>query len=768
MKTTLAFLACACALAAQTAPAPQPKPAAAPARETPLRFDVNMIDRSVNPCDNFYQYACGNWIKNNPIPPDQAIWGRFSELQERNRDILHEILEEEAAKAASTSNAGAAGSSSTGTAGAAGTSSTSNAGVAGSSSTSNAGVAGTSSTSNAGAARASSTRDAGAARASSTRDAGAARASSTSNARAAQPTSPDAIGRQIGDFYAACMDEKGIDARGLAPLEPVLARIRALADKAQLSGELALQHMAGADVMFQFSSGQDFKDSKSVIAQADQGGLGLPDRDYYLKDDPKSVELRQKYLEHVRRMFGLAGETPEKAQANAATVMKIETDLARGSLDNVSRRDPEKQYHKMTKAELERLAPAFRWSQYFAATGAPEFQSLNVVWPDFFKAMNAEIQSAGLDDWKTYLTWHALHAAARLLPAAFVRENFDFYGRTLTGATEMRPRWKRCVDSTDADLGEALGRQYVERAYPPDAKESTLKMVDALEKALGEDLESLSWMSPETKRQAIVKLHAIANKIGYPDHWRDYSSVVVKRDDALGNDDRATAFEFHRTLNKIGRPVDRNEWQMTPPAVDAYYDPQLNDINFPAGILQPPFFDNHMDDAVNFGGIGMVIGHELTHGFDDEGRQFDAQGNLHDWWTPEDAKKFEERAACVADEYSSFSVAGTHVNGKLTLGENTADNGGVRIALMALHNTDGNSTQKIDGFTPQQRLFLAFGQVWCENAREEALRLQVQTNPHSPGEFRVIGVVENMPEFSQAFSCHAGQKMVAANACRVW
>jgi putative endopeptidase len=672
VKTTLALFACACALVAQTAP---------PAHETPLRFDVNLIDRSVNPCDNFYQYACGNWLKNNPIPPDQSDWGRFEELQERNRAILHEILED-AAKPA---------------------------------------------------------------------------------------TNRDATARQIGDFYAACMDEKEVDAKGLAPLEPVLARIRALTEKTQLSGELARLHMAGVDVMFQFSSGQDFKDSTAVVAQADQGGLGLPDRDYYLKADAKSVELRQKYLEHVQRMFVLAGEKPEKAKADAATVMKIETDLAKGSLDNVSRRDPEKIYHKMTKAELERLAPAFRWSQYFAATGAPEFQSIVVSWPDFFKAVDAEIQSASLDDWKTYLTWHALHAAARLLPAAFVRENFDFYGRALTGATEMRPRWKRCADYTDADLGEALGRLYVERAYPPDAKERTLKMVAALEKALGEDLESLSWMSPETKRQAIVKLKAIANKIGYPDRWRDYSSVVVKRDDALGNDDRATAFEFHRQLNKIGKPVDRTEWQMTPPTVNAYYDPQMNNINFPAGILQPPFFDNRMDDAVNFGGIGMVIGHELTHGFDDQGRQFDAEGNLHDWWTPEDSKKFDERVACVADEYSSFSVApGVYINGKLTLGENTADNGGVRLALMALHNTIGTNATKIDGFTPDQRLFLAFGQVWCENAREEALRLQVQTNPHAPAQFRVIGVVENMPEFSQAFSCHAGQKMVAANACRVW
>ena len=672
MKTILSVLVCACVVMAQSS---------APTHETPLRFDVNLIDRSVDPCNNFYQYACGNWLKNNPIPADQASWGRFEELAERNRDILHQILEQDSQAA----------------------------------------------------------------------------------------TQRDAIARQIGDFYAACMDDKQIDALGLKPLDPVLAGIRALTDKAQIASELARLQLAGVNAMFDFSSGQDFKDSKSVIAQADQGGLGLPDRDYYLRDDTNSVELRRKYLQHVERMFTLAGETPERAKADAATVMKIETDLAKGSLDNVSRRDPEKVYHKMTKAELDRLAPAFRWSQYFAGAGTPAFDSLNVAWPDFFKALNTELQNVSLDDWKTYLTWHALHSSARLLPSAFLKENFEFYGRTLTGATEMRPRWKRCVDYVDADLGEALGRKYVDRAFPPDAKARTLKMVDALEKALGEDIQNLDWMGAETKRQALVKLKAIANKIGYPEHWRDYSSVVVKRDDALGNDERATAFEVHRVLNKIGKPVDRNEWEMTPPTVNAYYDPQMNDINFPAGILQPPFFDNHMDDAVNFGGIGMVIGHELTHGFDDQGRQFDAQGNLHDWWTAEDATKFQERVACIADEYSNFTVApGVHVNGKLTLGENTADNGGVRVALRALHNTDGISTQKTDGFTPDQRFFLSFAQIWCENAREEALRLQVQTNPHAPAEFRVIGVVENSPEFANAFSCHPGQKMVATNACRVW
>jgi len=675
-KLSLALL-CAAALCAQTAP---PRPAAS-AKQT-VDFDVNNIDRSANPCTDFYQYACGNWIKNNPIPPDQSRWGRFTELQERNETVLRAILEE-----------------------------------------------------------------------------------------AAKPDPKrNAVTQKTGDFYAACMDEKTIDSKGLTPLQPVFTRIRNIKDKTAIAGELARMHRDGINVAFSFSSGQDFKDSTSVIAQFDQGGLGLPDRDYYLKDDPKSIELRYKYVAHMAKMFELAGAKPAEAKANADTVMKLETALAKGSLDNVSRRDPEKVYHKMNLKEVEALLPGFGWTQYLKESGTPDFQTASVTWPDFFKALNTEFENTTLSEWKTYLIWHELHAAAPLLPAAFTQENFNFFGRTLTGATEMRPRWKRCVQYTDGDLGEALGQKFVDRTFGAEGKERTLKMVAALEKSLGEDIQALSWMTPATKQQAMIKLKAITNKIGYPDRWRDYSSVTIKPDDALGNDNRATEFEFQRQLDKIGKPVDRQEWFMTPPTVNAYYDPQMNNINFPAGILQPPFFDNKMDDAVNFGGIGMVIGHELTHGFDDQGRQFDPQGNLRDWWTPEDAKEFQQRAACVADEYSSLAVApGVYVNGKLTLGENTADNGGVRVALMALLNTIGSRQQaKVDGFTPEQRFFLSFGQVWCENAREEALRLQVQTNPHSPAKFRVNGVVENMPEFQKAFSCKAGDKMVKANACHVW
>jgi endothelin-converting enzyme/putative endopeptidase len=659
------------ALAAQA----PPKPAAS------VGFSVKNLDPSVSPCVDFYQYACGGWMRNNPIPADQSRWGTFEELAERNREVLHQILED-AAKPASNR---------------------------------------------------------------------------------------DAIARKIGDYYAACMDEKAIDAKGLTPLQPELDRIRNLKDKSQLAEEIAHLHRSGVASLFEFTSGQDFKDSNAVIAQADQGGLGMPERDYYLKTDEKSVDLRQKYVAHVQRIFELAGEKPEKAAADAATVMRMETALAKGSLDLVSRRDPEKVYHKLTRAELLALDPDFRWNLYLTGAGAPPFQNVNVASPDFFKAVNAEIASAPLEDWKTYLTWHLLHSEIPFLPTAFVQENFGFYGRTLTGATELRPRWKRCVEYTDDQLGEALGRKFVERTFGAEGKERTLKMVDALEKALGQDLQAISWMTPATKQKALEKLKAITNKIGYPEKWRDYSSVAVRRDDAMGNGFRADQFEFQRELNKIGKPVDRLEWGMTPPTVNAYYDPLMNNINFPAGILQPPFYDNKMDDGVNFGGIGAVIGHELTHGFDDEGRQFDAHGNMQDWWTPADAKEFESRTACLVKEYSSFSVApGANVNGELTLGENTADNGGVRIALMALLSAIGADKNAIDGFTPEQRLFLSFGQIWCENAREESERMLVRTNPHSPPRFRVNGVVVNMPEFQKAFSCQASQPMVSPNACRVW
>ena len=580
-----------------------------------------------------------------------------------------------------------------------------------------------------------------------------------------------AIEQKIGDYYAACMDEGAIEKKGIEPIQPELNRIAALADKALLAEEAARLQRDGVNALFLFTAQQDFKNANSMIALADQGGLGLPERDYYLKDDQKSVETRQKYVEHIRKMFQLLGDSPERAGARAQTVMSMETALATGSLDVVSRRDPAKLYHKIRREELAlSLDPSFAWPKYLASVNAPALESLNVAVPEFFKALDSLINTASLDDWKTYLTWQLVHARAPLLSRAFVNENFDFYGKFLTGAEELRPRWKRCVQFVDGDLGEALGQKYVERTFGVEGKERTLQMVHTIEKEMGKDLMALDWMSPATKQKAVEKLHAITNKIGYPDKWRDYSSVKIVRGDAMGNDERATEFEFHRQLDKIGRPVDRTEWQMTPPTVNAYYDAQLNDINFPAGILQPPLFDKSADEAVNLGAIGSVIGHELTHGFDDEGRQFDAQGNLRDWWTAQDAAEFEKRASCLVDEYSSFkAVDEVKVNGKLTLGENTADYGGLRLAYMALmEDLAARTMPKADGFTSEQRFFLAYAQSNCENEADELLRLGAQTDPHSPPKFRVNGVVQNMPEFQKTFGCRLGQPMARKTACRVW
>ena len=588
----------------------------------------------------------------------------------------------------------------------------------------------------------------------------------------ASPDDParDPVSRQIGDFYYACTDEQTLNRKGLDPIRPELDRIAAIPNKGAMVDELVRLQRLGSDVFFSFDSGPDFKNSSLNIAQASQGGLGLPDRDYYFKDDQQSVTLRKQYVEHMSHMFELLGDDGASAAANAQAVMAIETDLAKGSLDNVTRRDPQKTYHKMTEHELFSIAPFLDWPKYFAGMGAPKIETLNVESPNFFRTVESAIVQHELKDLKSYLRWHYIHAEAGLLPAAFVNENFRFYGTILTGQKELSPRWRRCVELTDGDLGEALGQKYVALTFGPEGKARTLQMVGEIEHAMHTDIEKLSWMNPATRKEALVKLAAVTNKIGYPDHWRDYSSVKVQRDDALGNDRRATEFEVQRHMDKIGQPVDHKEWGMTPPTVNAYYNPLENNINFPAGILQPPFYDNKLDDAVNYGGIGMVVGHELTHGFDDQGRQFGPDGNLRDWWTPEDAKEFEKRAECFVKEYESFEpLPGVHLNGKLTLGENTADNGGLRLAFMALMDSlNGKEVPKIDGFTPQQRLFLGFGQVWCENTRDEMARMMAQTNPHAPGKFRVTGVVSNMPEFRQAFGCKVGQPMVREPACRVW
>ena len=578
----------------------------------------------------------------------------------------------------------------------------------------------------------------------------------------------DALKQKIGDYYAACMDEKAIDAAGSRPLKADLDRIERLGSKRGIAEVAAA--MISDNVLFDFRSDQDYKDSTQVIAEADQGGLGLPDRDFYLKTDAKLEELRKAYLAQVRKMFELLGDKPGVAAAEAQTVMRIETALAKASLTRVERRDPKKVYHKMTRQALVALSPAFHWNEYLAKVGLPLVRALNVATPEFFKAMNAELEKEDLGRWKAYLRWHLVHAHAPYLSSAFVNADFDFYGKALRGAEELEPRWKRCVGYVDNDLGEALGQAYVERSFSPEAKQRAQKMVKEIEGAMQRDMESLPWMSPTTKQHALEKLHAVANKIGYPDKWRDYSALAIARDDEMGNVLRARAFEFHRQLAKIGKPVDRGEWQMTPPTVNAYYDPQKNDINFPAGTLQPPVFDPNSDAAPNYGDTGGTIGHELTHGFDDEGRQFDAQGNLRDWWTPEDAKKFEQRARCISDQYSQYVIVDDiKINGKLTLGEDVADLGGVILAYMAWRDeTKGQKLEPIEGLTPEQRFFIGYGQSWCTNTRDETKRLRATVDPHSLEKYRTNGVVSNMPEFQEAFHCKAGTPMVRENRCRVW
>ena len=656
------------------------------AAKTAPGFSLDTIDKTIDPCVDFYQYACGNWVKNSEIPADQAQWGSFVELRERNRDIERGLLEKAAAGGASR----------------------------------------------------------------------------------------NAIDQRIGDLYASCMDEKAADAKGIAPVKPELDRIAAAPDKGALIEELGRLDLVGSGSLFNFYAESDLHNADQVIAYIDQGGLSLPDRDYYIKDDnPKMKEMRQHLLEYVTQGFTLAGQTPQQAADSAQTVLRIETALAKSSMDRTARRDPKNRDHKMSRDEAIALGPDFYLNRYFAAVGAPNFSQLNVTNPDFFKQVNAVLEAESLDSLKTYVSWHALNAAAPWLSQPFVEANFKFQ-QSLSGQKEIQARWKRCVSLADRELGEALGQRYVDATFGPEGKQRMLKMVDALETSLAGDIHDLSWMSDETKKQAKVKLDAIRNKIGFPDVYRDYSSVTIKPDDLLGNIARANTFESKREIGKIDKPLDRKEWDMTPPTVNAYYSGSVNEIVFPAGILQPPFFDKSMDDAVNFGGIGLVIGHELTHGFDDQGRKYDPKGNLHDWWTEQDGKEFEKRVSCVADEYSNFvAVDDLKLNGRLTLGENTADNGGARVALMALEqmiadDKTGKEGRKIDGYTPEQRFFLGFGRVWCEKRRPEIARTRVLTDPHSPGKYRVDGVVQNMPEFQKAWGCKAGQPMVAENACHVW
>jgi endothelin-converting enzyme/putative endopeptidase len=576
--------------------------------------------------------------------------------------------------------------------------------------------------------------------------------------------------QKAADYYAACMDEQTIESRKLKPIHAQLAKIAALRAKKDMAALVAGLHAMGVNVFFRFSSRTDLRDATRQDANIDQAGLGMPDRDYYLKTDNRSLELRQKYQRHLETMLGLLGEPPARAASGAQAILALETRLAEASGDRTVRRDPAATDHMMTVDEWLALTPAFDWRAYLAAIDAPAFDRLNVAAPAFVKALDSLIASTPLDELKEYLRWQLVNESAALLPRAFADADFDFYNRTLGGQQKQLPRWQRCVSQTDERLGEALGQAFVVEAFAGAAKSDTLAMVRAIKGAMRTDIEAAAWMSAESKRAAEAKLDAVVDRIGYPDKWKDYASVRIVRDDALGNMQRAIAFERRRDLKKIGQPVDRSEWSMTPPTVNAYYSSDRNTINFPAGILQPPFYQDGRDAAVNYGGAGAVVGHELTHGFDDRGRKFDGQGNLRDWWTPADAKAYEQRASCIADQYSTYVVAGdTHLNGKLTLGENTADNGGVRLALMAyLAGAGASAPPSLDGFTPEQRFFVSYGQIWCENRRPELERLRATTDPHSSARYRVNGVVSNMPEFQKAFACRADAPMVRQNACRVW
>ncbi len=673
-------------------------PAASASAPKLEHFDISLIDKSLDPCQDFYKYACSKWNAANPIPADQVAWGTGSGLQYWNENILREALQKAAAQTGTRTD----------------------------------------------------------------------------------------YEQKIGDYWAACMDESGIEAAGTRDLKPEIERINQMTSKSQLADQVAHIHQAvpgawEADdnqtraALLGFSEQQDFDDASRVVAAIDQGGLGLPNRDFYIKDDDKSKEIRIEYESHISKMLTLSGESAQQAAADAKIILAIETAMAQGQMDNVARRDPKNLNNKMTFEQVQALTPSFDWKHYTEVIGAPPSSPHYIVSsPQFFRSLEPLIQQHSVDDWKVYLRWHLVHGSAPYLSKAFVDENWNFYAHTLQGAREQLPRWRRCVRAADRDLGMALGQAYVDAAFPPESKQRTVAMVHDIEHALDQDITTIDWMQPATKEQAKVKLHAIEDKIGYPDHWRDYSSVKIGRNSYVDNVQESTAFEFHRQLNKIGKPVDRAEWTMTPPTINAYYDAQLNTINFPAGILQPPYFDNKMEDPVNYGAIGMVIGHEITHGFDDEGRKFDAQGNLRDWWTPADAKAYDERGQCIADEYTEeIPEAGVKQNGHLTQGEDTADNGGLRLAFMAVSNklqSEGKSVdaKEADGWTPRQKFFVSYAYSWCEELRPEFMRTIVLTNPHSIPKYRVNNVVSNMPEFQEAFSCKKGSPMVRANQCRVW
>ncbi|HEV2520899.1 MAG TPA: M13 family metallopeptidase [Candidatus Acidoferrales bacterium] len=647
--------------------------------------ELTILDKTCKPCEDFYHYASGLWLAKNPVPAAYPSWGRFNELAEVNRERLHQILEEAAAKSS---------------------------------------------------------------------------------------VSPGSNEQKIGDFYASCMDEKQVNASGTKPLDAEFAHIGAVQSVPGLQTEIARLQGMGVGALFDFGSTQDAKNSSQVIGGADQGGLGLPDRDYYTKTDDKSKEIRKQYEEHVAKMLALSGDDEARAASEAKDIMDLETRLAEASMNRVDRRDPDKTYHKMSRSELQSLMPNWSWENYFQQIGFTNVDFVDVSAPKFFEAASQQIQETPLDTWKIYLRWHLLNSTAAYLSQPFVDENFNFNGRVLQGTQELLPRWKRCVSATDRRLGEALGQIYAQKYFPPEAKARALDMVNHLTDALREDLQTLPWMGPETRKQALQKLAAFTRKIGYPDKWRDYSAFTVDRGPYASNQLRGAQFDFKRDLNKIGKPVDRTEWDMSPPTVNAYYNSLMNEIVFPAGILQPPFYDPNADDASNYGGIGAVIGHEMTHGFDDKGRKFDAEGNLKDWWTPEDAKNFNERAACVEKQFDGYVAQdGLHENGQLELGESIADLGGLKLAYRALQKAEkGKKPALIGGLTADQRFFLSFAQIWASNDRPEFERLLINTDPHPLPRFRAIAAPSNLPEFAKAFGCKEGDPLVRPEAvrCQIW
>ncbi len=682
---TACALALSLSLAAGQAQA-APKAAATPKAAAPASagIDESVIDRSVKPCDDFYQFACGGWLKKTEIPADRPSWSRgFSEINERNQAVLRESLEE--------------------------------------------------------AAAGKGTRD--------------------------------PLMQKVGDFYAACMDEERIEKTAQADLAALLAPIAKVKTADDLAKEVAREHLSLGGSLFHFSSQQDFKDATLVIGSLDQGGLGMPDRDYYLKTDEKSETLRKEYLAHVTRMLQLAGSTPADAATQASTIFAIEKKLALVSLSRTDRRDPKKLYHRIELDGVQKTAPKFAWQTYLTELGFPTVRQINVASPEFFAGMSKLLAEENIENLKVYLRWHILRDAAMTLSKAFVDESFAFYSKKLTGTDKLLPRWKRCISSTDRALGEALALPFIQKTFGTDGKAKALEIIQAIEGAMEKNLKALSWMDDKTRAAALTKLHRIANKIGFPDKPRSYDTLQVKRDSYLSNLAAAASYETKRDLAKIGKPLDRSEWLMTAPTVNAYYEPLLNEIAFPAGILQPPMFNRAAHRAINFGAIGMVMGHEVTHGFDDEGRQFDASGNLQDWWSPPVSADFDRRASCVVEQYNGYKpVPDAHVDGKLTLGENIADLGGLKLAFAAYQTAQKKKADKVapGGFTNEQLFFLGSAQAWCDKRRPEYSRLLINVDPHSPPEYRVNGPLSNLEDFAKAWKCEKTDKMVRKDLCSIW